>query len=351
MACLPLRLVLMVLALGLVAGTAAAQAPPVPLRIVGGLANVSQFLRFEQPFWEQRIGPLTQGRFAAEIVAFDRSGLRAQEMLPLMRLGVVPFGNVLLGVAAADEPEFNLLDLPVLNPDFATLRENAERVRPHLAALLRERYGIELLAIYTYPAQVLFCRRPFTGLGDLAGRRIRTSGVAQSEMVEALRAIPVVTAFSEVVAAVRAGMAECAITGTLSGNAIGLHEVTSHVHAMAISWGLSVFGASRAAWAALTPEDRAMLRAAIATLERDIWQGAERETGEGLACNAGQPGCTTGRPGRMQIVADSPADARLRTRLLRETVVPRWIERCGAPCAESWNSLMAPAAGFTAHAP
>jgi len=316
------------------------------LRVVGGLANISQYVRFEKPFWEQRIQALTGGRITAEIVPFDQSGLRAPEVLAMMRLGVVPFGTVLLGSAAADEPEFNIVDLPALSPDFAALRRNVGLVRPYIEQLLRERHNVEVLGIYTYPAQVLFCRRPFTGLGDLAGRRIRTSGVAQSEMVEALGATAVVTPFAETVPAIRAGIVECAITGTLSGNAIGLHEVTGHIHAMAISWGLSAFGASRGAWAALRPDIQAMLREAVAGLERDIWQGADRETGEGLACNAGRPGCERGTPGRMQIVPVSPSDNALRERLLRETVVPRWIGRCGADCVESWNRYLAPVTGF-----
>lgn len=336
------------------AGPAQAQTPgpngAIHLRVVGGLATISQYVRFEQPFWEQRIQALTRGRITAEIVPFDRSGLRAPEVLAMMRLGVVPFGTVLLGAAAADEPEFNIVDLPALSPDMTALRRNAARVRPYIEELLRDRHNVEVLGIYTYPAQVLFCRRAFTGLGDLAGRRIRTSGVAQSEMVEALGATAVVIPFAEIVPAIRAGVVECAITGTLSGNAIGLHEVTTHVHAMAISWGLSAFGASRGAWAALAPDVQTLLREAVAGLEREIWDGADRETGEGLACNAGRPGCERGAPGRMQVVPVSTSDTALRERLLRETVVPRWISRCGADCADSWNRYLAPVTGFRAQA-
>ncbi len=352
-----MRVAGMLAGIGLLAallGAARAQLPgpngATHLRVVGGLAAISQYVRFEKPFWEQRIQALTGGRITAEIVPFDRSGLRAPEVLAMMRLGVVPFGTVLLGAASADEPEFNIVDLPALSPDFASLRRNVGLVRPFIETLLRERHNVEVLGIYTYPAQVLFCRRPFTGLADLAGRRIRTSGVAQSEMVEALGATAVVTPFAEIVPAIRAGTVECAITGTLSGNAIGLHEVTGHVHAMAVSWGLSAFGASRGAWAALKPEVQAMLREAVAGLEREIWEGADRETGEGLACNAGRPGCERGTPGRMQIVPASASDAALRERLLRETVVPRWISRCGDECVSVWNRYLAPVTGFEARA-
>ena len=126
--------------------------------------------------------------------------------------------------------------------------------------MLREKFGIELLAIYTYPAQVLFCTKPFTGLSDLSGRRVRTSSVGQSEMMTALGAVPALVPFAEIVNATRTGAVDCAITGTLSGNEVGLSNVTSYIYPMAISWGLSFFGANVAAWEALPPDLRALLR-------------------------------------------------------------------------------------------
>lgn len=329
---------------------AGAQAPaPAPLRlkIVGGLADVSQYVRYEAPFW-RRLEEISGGRLQAEIAPFDRSGIRAQEMLALMRLGVVPFGTALLAVVSTEEPEFNAVDLPIVNPDMATLRRSVASYRPHLEALLAERYEVELLAVYTYPAQVVFCRSPFNGLSDLAGRRIRTSSVGQSEMFAALGATPIVIPFGETLAAIRSGVVECAVTGTLSANAIGLHEVTSHMHSMAITWGLSVFGANRAAWNGMPDWARSLIRRELATLERQIWEAAEVETVEGIACNAGRPTCTSGRRGAIAVVPASDADQQRRIRLLTETVLPGWVRRCGEPCVDAWNTHLAPELGVSA---
>jgi TRAP-type C4-dicarboxylate transport system substrate-binding protein len=327
---------------------ARAQEAPIRLKVVGGLADVSQYVRFEEPFWRRRVTELTQGRIVAEIAPFDRSGIRGQEMLQLMRLGVVPFGTALLAIAAAEEPEFNAVDLPALSPDIETLRRTVSAYRPHLEALLRDRFGIELLGIYTYPAQVVFCNRPFTGLSDLAGRRVRTSSVSQSELIQAVGATPVVTPFAEILPALRAGVVECAITGTLSGHAIGLHDVTSHVHAMALTWGISVFGANANAWAALSRDVQGIIRQGVRELEEEIWQAADRETGEGLACNAGQAACTAARRGSMTVVPVSAADDERRRRLLTEVVLPRWVGRCGIDCVEAWNRHLAPVFGIRA---
>lgn len=334
--------------LALVALPAAAQDQPIRIKVVGGLADVSQYVRYEEPFWRQRITQLTGGRVVAEVAPFDRSGIRGQEMLQLMRLGVVPFGTALLAIVSTEEPEFNAVDLPALSPDMRTLRQTVAAFRPHLEQLLRDRYGIELLGVYTYPAQVVFCTRPFAGLADLSGRRVRVSSVGQSEMIQALGATPVVTPFAEIIPAIRGGVVECAITGTLSGNAIGLHEVTSHVHSMAITWGISVFGANAAAWAALPRDLQDRMRAGIAELEGEIWNAADRETGEGLACNAGQPACAAGRRGSMTVVPVSTSDDERRRRLLTEVVLPRWVSRCGPDCVDAWNERLAPVFGIQA---
>lgn len=321
----------------------------VELKVLGGLAGISQYTRYEEPFWRETVPQLTGGRVLAEIAPFDRAGFRGDEMLRLMRLGVVPFGTALLSLASAEEPEFDAVDLPTLNPSIEKLAETVRLYRPHLRALLRDRYGIELLAIYTHPAQVTWCSRPFAGLSDLAGRRVRTSSVSQTEMFSALGARAIVIPFAGMVEALRGGVVECAVTGTLSGNAIGLHKATSHVHGMALGWGVSVFGANIGAWNALPPDIQASLREGLTRLEAQIWEAAAAETGDGLACNAGMVECSGGERGHMSVVPVTPADNERRRQLLVSEVLPRWVERCGRDCVGLWNTYLGPANGIMIH--
>ena len=341
-------------AVTLATGLAHAQAANEPaqrLRIVGGLADLNQYKRHEEPFWTRTLPKLSNGAITAEIVPFDRAGLRGQEMLRLMQLGAVPFGNALLTLAAAQDPELGAVDLSGLSPDMPTLRRNVAAFRGHLEKRLRERWDIELLAVFVYPAQVTFCSRPFGTLSDLGGRRIRSSNTAQSDLIEALSAVPVQTPFAEIASNLRSGAIECAITGTMSGNTIGLHEATSHIHPAAISWGVGIFGANAGAWDALPASTRTLLRRELAGLEREIWTEAERETGEGIACNTGTDGCRNGRKGRMTEVRSGAADTRRLREIFVSTVLPRWVERCGARCATVWNTTLGPANGIEASPP
>jgi len=158
----------------------------------------------------------------------------------------------------------------------------------------------------------------------------------------------VVLPFNETVAAMRGGIVSCAITGTLPGNSIGLHEVATHISPQAISWGVSLFAANAAAWAALPAPARVALGAGLARLEATIWDAAARETEEGIACNTGHGACFSGRPGRLVLVEERGQDAASRKRLIENTILPAWVLRCGPDCAAQWNRLLAPEFGLLA---
>jgi TRAP-type C4-dicarboxylate transport system substrate-binding protein len=325
-----------------------APSAPTHLRIVGGLAGLNQYRRHEEPFWTSELPRLSGGRASAEIVPFDRAGIRGQEVLRLVQLGAVPFGTALLTLSAAQDPELMAPDLAGLNPDMATLRRSVAAFRPYLEATLRERYGAELLALYVYPAQATFCTKPLGSLADLAGRRVRVSSATQGDWAAALGATPVTTSFAEMLAQVRSGNIDCAITGTMSGNTIGLHEATSHLHTMAVNWGLAAFVANGAAWSALPAELQALLKRELPRVERAVWTESADETGEGIACNTGAAGCTNGRKGRMVEVKESADDARRRRDILVGKVLPAWLQRCGPSCRTVWRQTIGPALGIEA---
>lgn len=341
-------------ALMLWAGGASAQPAPAPsppasapqtfkLRVVGGLAGVSQFTRWEEPFWAQEVARLSGGKFSADIVPFDRAGVPAAEMLHLLQLGVVPFGTALLSSLTAQYLPYTAPDLAGLNPDIASLKTSVAAFRPYLEKNMREQHSVEVLAVYTYPAQVLFCNKPLASLGELSGRRVRVSSVAQADFVSALGAVPVNMVFSVLAASLKNGNVECAITGTMSGNTLGLQSISSHLYAMPLNWGLAIFGANRAAWEALPPDLRALLRRELPKLEASIWAESERDTAEGIACNTGAAGCKVGSKGSMVLVPVSAQDERRRQDIFTSSVLPRWLKRCGVRCNEVWSQTIGPA--------
>lgn len=332
---------LMGILLALLGTQAPAQTNPTQkLRIVGGLGALNQYTRNEEPFWTRELSRLSAGRFSAGIVPFDRAGVPGGDMLRLIQLGVVPFGTLLASHLSAQHPEYGGADLAGLNPDMASLKTTLTAYRPYMEKSLRDRHGIEALAFYIYPAQAIFCKGAISGLADLNGRRVRVASTPQSDFVRALGGTPVLTEFSQIMTHMASGNTDCAITGTMSGNTLGLHEVTTHIHALPVNWGMAIFGANVAAWSALPPDLRVLLQRELPKLESAIWAESERETAEGLACNKGLAGCSTGHKGRMTEVPLSAQDEQKRQEIFTHTVLARWALRCAPQCANIWNQTI-----------
>lgn len=330
-------------------GSAAAQdLPRTHLKVVGAWGNLSQYKNFEQPFWTREILEKSKGAITAEITPFNEMGLKGAEIFRLMRLGVIDFGSTVLGYVAADDARNEAIDLAGLAPDVATARRISDAYRPVYDRFYRERFGIQVLAIWPYPAQVIFCNGPISGLEDLRGKKVRTGNRTLAEFVEALGGTGVTMSFSEVVPALQNKVVDCAITGTLSGNAAKWYEVTTHLYALPVGWSQVMHAVNLKTWDRLPAAVRDFLLREIRDLEDRIWKAMDEETRQGIDCNIGRDSCTMGSKGKMTLVPVSDRDRELLGRVLREVVVPKWAARCGAECVQEWNATVGAIVGITA---
>jgi len=147
-------------------------------------------------------------------------------------------------------------------------------------------------------------------------------------------------------AGARLGAAFPGARAGMSGGEIGLPNVTSYISPMAVSWGLSFFGANKLAWERLPADIRTELRAGIRSLEQSIWDAADQETAEGLACEIGSKSCRNGEMFHMNLVPITADDDARRRRLLTQTILPQWIRRCGDNCITAWNETLGTALGI-----
>lgn len=335
----------------LMAGSAFAQElPKTSLKVVGAWGNLSQYKNFEQPFWTKQVTEKSKGAITAEITPFNEMGLKGAEIFRLMRLGVIDFGSTVLGYVAGDDARNEAVDLAGLAPDIATARKLSDAYKPVYDKFYRERFGIQVLGIWPYPAQVIFCNGEIKGLADLKGKKVRTGNRTLAEFVEALGGTGVTLSFSEVVPALQNKVVDCAITGTLSGNAAKWYEVSTHIYALPVGWSQVMHGVNVRSWEKLSPAVRAFLQKEIASLEDTIWKAADAETQEGFDCNIGKDSCKNGTKAKMTLVPVSDADRALLHKVLQETVVPKWAARCPGDCVAAWNETVGKTVGIAAKA-
>jgi len=323
--------------------------PKAKVNVVGTWANLSVYKEREHPFWSKTIPEKSNGAIETEVRAFTEMGLKGGEVFRLMGQGVIEFGSTVLGYVAGDDPENEAVDLAGFSADIDVARKVSEAWKPVLAELYEKKHGIKLLAVFPFHAQVMYCKSPISGLDDLKGKKVRTFSKSLSEFVEAVGGTGVNIPFGEVVPALQKGVADCAITGALSGNLAKWHEVTDYLYAMPVGWSMVMHGVNMKAWNKLPEKVRSFLEKEIAVWEDEVWAAADAETQAGLACNTGGE-CTAGNAAKMKLVQVSDQDKKRLQEIMRTVIVPKWAKRCGKTCVTKWNKTVGKVAGMTASA-
>lgn len=330
-----------------VAPAQAQDLPKTQLKVVGSISSLAPYKDFEVPFWTKTLSEKSKGAITAEIKGFNEMGLKGPEVLRLMSSGALEIGATVLAYLASDDPTNEAIDIAGLLTDFDTARKATEASKAMYGKLF-QKFGVKLLGVGTYPAQVFYCNAEVKGLADVKGKKVRVGGRSQSELVTALGGTPVTMAFGEVVPALQNKTVDCGITGTLSGNLAKWNEVSTHLIALPVSWGQIAYAANMKSFAKLDPRVQSLIETEVKGLEKAIWDTAAYHTEQGYACNAGRDDCKAGTKGKLVLVQPSAADRAMLKKIVDETMLPKWAARCSAECVADFNATIGKVAGVVA---
>jgi TRAP-type C4-dicarboxylate transport system substrate-binding protein len=307
-----------------------------------------QYTRVDQPLLRDALQQRSGGRIEVRLASWPEMSLGGPEIIRVVRSGQAEIGAAPLTTVSGDVPFLDGIDLAGLNPDIAQARRVAQALLPAANREL-ERFNTRILAIYPFPAQVLWCRTAIAGLSDLRGKRVRTFGASLNDLMEAVGAQPVSIGFPEVYGALERGVVDCAVTGTGSGNGVRWYEVTSHLYTLSVGWAVAAYYVNVQWLNRLEPAVRELLLAVMREVDEAQWQLGAAATQDGIDCNIGnRAGCrihtlVATRP--MTAVAATPADQEALRRIVAERIVPGFVRRCGARCGEVYNQSVAPITG------
>jgi TRAP-type C4-dicarboxylate transport system substrate-binding protein len=307
-----------------------------------------QFTKVDQPLLRDGLKAKSEGRSDVKLSAWPEMGLNGPEVLRLIRAGQVDIGAAPLSTVSGDVPFLDGVDLAGLHPDIEQARKAAIALVP-IANKELEKFGSQIVAIYPFPAQVIWCRQPVSSLADLKGRKIRTFGASLNDVVTSIGAQPVSIGFPEVYSALERGVADCAVTGTGSGNAAKWYEVTSSIYNLSVGWAVAAYYVNTAWWNKLDQPTRDLISATMKEVETAQWKLGAEATQDGLDCNAGKAeGCkihTLVKEKAMKVVEATEEDKATLKKIVETTVLPGWVKRCGARCGTIYNDVLAPITG------
>ncbi len=317
--------------------------------VVGTWGNLINWKEHESRLWADVLTAASGGKLTANAKPYTELGLSGYEVIKLLKLGTMDAVHALTTYTSQDSPALEGIDLAGVFQDFDTYRAALKAYEPIIRRELKVKYNAELIMLYTFPSQQLWCKleEGEGSLKSLAGKKIRTYSTSLGDFIEGLGAAAVTLAFAEVVPALQKGVADCGITGTGPAYNAKWWQVVTHNVQVRLGYAATFMAFNGDTWASLSDDTKALIKKTAAQVEGEIWDSIVTTDATALACNAAGP-CPWGEPGGMTPVEPSAADQALLKDIVENFVLKRFAERCGRACAEEWNATMGEIAGVKA---
>ncbi|WP_353146511.1 TRAP transporter substrate-binding protein [Pollutimonas bauzanensis] len=339
-------------ALSVLTVTASLAAPvhaeDIKIRVLGWYGNQPQSQQVERPFWKE-LNARSNGQFSTNFRTIDELNLKGFESLRTLKSGAFDILSFQVSFVGGEAPILMGVDLPGAAFDFDQLQKNIDAYRPILEKELDTRFNAKLLAAWSFPFQILYCKGDVKSLDDLRGKKVRVSGTYTAKLAADLGAAGVTLAGPEVYQGLMQGVVDCAITGSQYGNSNDWFEVSDTLSPIPLGGaGVVLTVARNAFWQKLSPEQQTTLAAEMKNMETDLWKIGRQGHEDGVNCNTGIQPCD-GKPGKMTLIPPTDADKRKVQSLLASSIVPLWTEDCAKftkTCGEDWMNTIGAAAGI-----
>jgi TRAP-type C4-dicarboxylate transport system substrate-binding protein len=319
---------------------------PQEFKVVGTWGNLSAWQVYEKPFWAEMLPKASGGKLTAQAIPITEAGLKGYEVIRLLQLNVFDFAHGLVGYVAKGNGLIEAADLAGMAQDFGTLRNILTAYRETLDQTFQKTFDARIVALHPWPPSLVFCINPIAGTGDLKGKKIRIHSASLGDWVEGAGGTSVTMSFGEVLPALQKGVVDCAITDAMSAYRGKWHEVVKYVMDSKLAYSVSFTAVSTKRWDKLDNATKDVMMKTFAELETKAWAGAEAEDTDGMACLTGVGKCPTGAPGDIKKVLLDKAGLATQDAILKDVVLKRWVERCGADCVKVWNATAGQAAGL-----
>lgn len=335
------------------AGTASAEIKPKKFTVVGTWGFLDHWKEREGPFWNEQLPKVSDGKYTANAKSQTEVGLSGFEIMKLLKIGTYDAVHGVTTYVAQDSPAIEGTDLAGVIQDINLYKEALEAYRPIIAREFAQKYGAQLLMLYAWPSQQLWCNMgdksiTSVSLADLKGKKIRTYSTTLGDFIEGVGGSAVTIAFAEVVPALQKGVADCGLTGTLPAYNAKWWQVVTHNIRIRLGYASSFLAMNQKTWKGLGADGQKLIMDQMPGLEDAMWVATRANDKRGMDCNASGP-CDIGEPGGMIPIEPSDADKATLKQVVQDVVVGRWAKRCGTQkCIDDWNATVGKIAGVEA---
>lgn len=296
----------------------------------------------EQPFFDN-FAERTGVDIKCNYKTMDVTGIKAEEMLRVLKNGMYDIVSVRTYQAARDDTALLGWDLVGMNTDYAQARKVYEAYKDVVAERFETKFNAKFLGAWPFGPQVLFSKVPLNGLADLKGKKVRVGEQSAALFMQKLGAIPVTMNFTEVPQALSKGTVDVANTGASSANSAGWPEVTEYFMPLSLMISFNSYGINLDRWNKLTPEEQRSMQAAFDQLIEEIWVYSEEISDDAFRCNTGEEPCETVKKYSLINIPVTEEDLQLVRDAVAEVSFPSWAELCEKTypgCGDAWKARL-----------
>jgi TRAP-type C4-dicarboxylate transport system substrate-binding protein len=165
-------------------------------------------------------------------------GYKGPEMLRVVKDGMVPIGEMLLGYVSGTEPILGLSTMPLLVSNAKEAHNLGVVAKPSTEKVFAK-WNQKLIYWHFWPGAGLYTKKPVKSLADLKGLKIRAFDAISTDWVKAAGAQPVTMPWGDVYMALFTGSVDAVLTSSVSGVDGKFWEVTPYFTDMGFTFGYS----------------------------------------------------------------------------------------------------------------
>ena len=290
-------------------------------------------------FYAPRVNQRTNGEVAIEIYSYPELGLDGRDAIRLVNDNTLEFAEIYSGYVSGDLPIIDVGNLLGLSPSNDVHLALTDAIAEDMMRILREATGGEPVFRSYYPGQYIFSREPLPDLAAYEDKKIRQHGsTILDDLLTGLGAEGQFVHFADVYTALERGVIDSAVSCSSCGHGQRWYEVADYLYGpFPGSIGVTYLTMNGEQWAALTPENRAIIKAVGKEYEAENLR---------LLKDEWEPYDIMQNVGAGMTYSDFPDDVKEGIRRAAiESVIPNWVERVGGPGAEAvrlFNEVIAP---------
>jgi len=296
---------------------------PLPILWPSGNFSTQGVMKFADLVKER-----TDNGVIIEVHAGGSLGFKGPNMLQVVKDGLAPIGEMLLGYVAGTEPIMDLSTMPFLVANAGEAHLLGVVSKPYMEKVFKK-WNQKLLYWQFWPGAGIYTKKPITSMADLKDLRIRTFNNISTQWVKSAGGKPVSIPWGDVYMAMSTGSIDALLTSSVSGADGKFWEVMTHFTALDFTFGYSAVTVNLNSWGMLKDNDK------VAILETAREMEALQETSSILADKAAMKKLVDNG----MTVSGISADFKKESAVLAEPIWADWIKKAGSDSQKIINEF------------